>query len=169
MVRAEGTDAVTLVSLAERAAVTRPITYEHFKTRSGLLIALARHIDDRQADRLRETLSKASPRLATVARAASNAYMHCVLEVGPEWHAISAALQGDEEMDAVQRELLQRYADIFYDAFAPCTRVPKRELQRRCVAIIGAAEALARELLLGESDEATAAATLRSLIVAWLA
>ncbi len=168
IVRAEGTDALTLVSLAERAEVTRPITYEHFKTRSGLFIALARSIDDRQVALLREALAKAPPQLARVARVASAAYMHCALEVGPEWHAITAALQGDDEMDAVQRELLQRYADIYCDALAPCTQVPRRELERRCVAIIGAAEALARELLLGQTDEATAASTLRSLIVAWL-
>jgi AcrR family transcriptional regulator len=168
MVRSEGTDALTLVSLAERADVTRPVVYEHFKTRPGLLIALARNIDDRQVELFREALSKAQPRLTDVARLASSTYMRCVTQVGREWHAITAALQGDAEMDAVQRELLERYADIYCDVLAPCTKVPRRELKKRCVAIIGAAEALAREMLLERLDEDTAAATLRSLIVAWL-
>ena len=168
MVRREGTDALTLVSLAERADVTRPIVYEHFRTRPGLLIALARNIDDGQVQLFREAFAKTQPRLADVARVASSAYMRCVTQVGREWHAITAALQGDAEMDAVQQELLERYAEIYCEVLAPCTKVPRRELKKRCVAIIGAAEALAREMLLGRLDEEVAASTLRSLIVSWL-
>src|SRR5689334_13006179 len=40
IVRESGSDALTLASLAERAGVTRPIAYEHFETRAGLLVAL---------------------------------------------------------------------------------------------------------------------------------
>jgi len=169
IVRGEGTSALTLASLAERAGVTRPIAYEHFATRSGLLIAVARAIDDRQVELLRGELGRARPRLADVARVASSAYMHCVTEIGHEWQSITAALKGDSEMDAVQQELLDRYADIYYDAFASCEDVSKRDLKRRCVAIVGAAEALAREMFLERLDERTAAATLRTLIEAWLA
>jgi len=169
IVRTEGTDALTLVSLAERAGVSRPITYEHFETRAGLLIALARSIDDGEMVLIRDALAKAKPRLADVARAASEAYMRCVMTIGPEWQAIVAALQGDDEMDAVQREILEQYAELFRVALAPCTKLPRGDLKRRCIAIVGAAEALARELLLERIDEATAAATLSSLIVAWLA
>jgi AcrR family transcriptional regulator len=169
IVHDEGTDALTLASLAERAGVTRPITYEHFKTRSGLLVALARAIDDRQVELFHQELKKARPRLADVARVVSGAYMRCVTEVGREWQSITAALKGDSEMDVVQHELLERYADIYCDAFLPCTKLPKRDLKRRCVAIIGAAEALAREMLLKRIDERTAASMLRGLIEAWLA
>ncbi len=168
IVRDEGTDALTLVSLAERAEVTRPIAYEHFKTRPGLLIALARNIDDRQVELFRDALSKTPPRLADVARAVSSGYMRCVTQVGREWHALTAALQGDAEMDAAQREILERYAEIYCEALAPCTKVPRRELKKRCVAIIGAAEALARQMLQGQLDEEVAASTLRSLIISWL-
>ena len=168
IVHDEGTDALTLVSLAERADVTRPVVYEHFKTRPGLLIALARNIDDRQVELFREALARTQPRLTEVARVASNAYMRCVTQVGREWHAITAALQGDAEMDAVQHELLERYAELYCEVLAPCTKVSRRELKRRCVAIIGAAEALAREMLLEQLNEEVAASTLRSLIVAWL-
>lgn len=168
IVHDEGTDALTLVSLAERAEVTRPVVYEHFKTRPGLLIALARNIDDRQVELFREALARTPTRLTEVARAASGAYMRCVTQVGREWHAITAALQGDAEMDAVQHELLERYAQIYCDVLAPCTKLPRRDLKRRCVAIIGAAEALAREMLLEHIEEEAAASTLRSLIVSWL-
>jgi hypothetical protein len=81
---------------------------------------------------------------------------------------VTVPWKGDAEMDAVQHELLERYAELYCEVLAPCTKVSRRELKRRCVAIIGAAEALAREMLLEQLEEETAASTLRSLIVAWL-
>ena len=44
-----GADALTLGHLAERAGVSKPIAYEHFGTREGLLIALSQEIEDRHA------------------------------------------------------------------------------------------------------------------------
>ncbi|WP_437580008.1 TetR/AcrR family transcriptional regulator [Sorangium sp. So ce887] len=168
IVREEGTEALTLGHLAERAGVSKPIAYEHFETRSGLLIALARQIDDRQVAALIDALKRTRRRLEDVARVVSAAYMHCCVTVGPQWHAILAALKGDEQMDAVERELLDRYVAIYRDALAPCVQLSKRELHLRCVAIIGAAEALAAEMLHGRTDEAAAAKALESLIVQWL-
>lgn len=168
IIREQGTEALTLATLAERAEVTRPITYEHFETRSGLLIAVARSIDEGEMTMIRDALAAARPTLADVARAIGVAYMQCVRTIGREWGAIVAALQGDAEMDAVQHEILEQYAELFCQALAPCTAVPRRDLRRRCVAIVGAAEALGREMLLEQLDEATASKTLGSLIVAWL-
>jgi AcrR family transcriptional regulator len=168
IVSEEGTHALTLGYLADRAGVSKPIAYEHFKTRSGLLIALARQIDDRQVEVLLDALKRTRQRLEDVARVASSAYMHCYATVGPQWHAISAALKSDKEMDAVQQELLDRYVTIYRNALAPFSDLPKRELHLRCVAIIGAAEAMARDMFRGRVDEATAAEALTSLIVKWL-
>jgi len=40
LVREEGTEALTLVRLAELASVTQPVVYDHFVTRAGMLAAL---------------------------------------------------------------------------------------------------------------------------------
>lgn len=45
IVREEGADRLTLSHLAVRAGVSKPVTYEHFETRTGLLIELYRWID----------------------------------------------------------------------------------------------------------------------------
>lgn len=169
IVRDEGTEALTLASLAERAGVTRPITYEHFETRAGLFIALAREIDEQQLELFLQDVRRAGSQLTDIARAVSGGYMRCATAIGQEWQSITAALKGDSAMDSVQHEILDRYADIFCDAFAPCTDLAKRELRRRCVALVGAADALAREMFLGRLDERAAAATLRSLIESWFA
>ncbi|AUX41702.1 TetR family transcriptional regulator [Sorangium cellulosum] len=168
IVREEGTEALTLGRLAERAGVSKPIAYGHFETRPGLLIALARQIDDRQAAALLEALKRTRQRLEDVARVVSAAYMHCCATVGPQWHAILAALKGDEQMEAVEQEILDRYTTIYRDALAPFARLPERELHLRCVAIIGAAEALAADMFHGRVDEPAAAKVLESLIVRWL-
>jgi AcrR family transcriptional regulator len=61
IIASDGTDALTLPSLAERAGVSRPVAYEHFESREGLLMALYRDYDEElgpawsrsSADRLR--------------------------------------------------------------------------------------------------------------------
>lgn len=169
IVREQGTDALTLGYLAERAGVSKPIAYEHFKTRSGLLIALYEQIDNRQVAALLLALERTPRRLEEVARVVSTAYMNCFTAVGPEWHAISAALKGDEEMEAFQRELIDSYVALYRDALAPCSKLPEDELRLRCVGIIGAGDAIARDMVRGRIDEAAAAASLASLIVGWLA
>jgi AcrR family transcriptional regulator len=169
IVREQGTDALTLGYLAERAGVSKPIAYEHFKTRSGLLIALYEQIDNRQVASLLLALERTPRRLEEVARVVSTAYMNCFTAVGPEWHAISAALKGDEEMEAFQRELIDSYVALYRDALAPYSKLPEDELRLRCVGIIGAGDAIARDMVRGRVDEAAAAASLASLIVGWLA
>lgn len=168
IVREEGTDALTLGYVAERAGVSKPIAYEHFKTRSGLLIALYEQIDARQVQALLEALTRTRKRLEDVARVMSAAYMHCYTSAGPEWHAISAALRGAEEMESFQRELEGRYVALYREALAPYSGLKKDALHLRCVGIIGAAEAISRDMLRGLVDEAPAAETLASLIVNWL-
>lgn len=169
VIREQGTDALTLGYLAERAGVSKPIAYEHFKTRSGLLIELYAQIDSRQVATLLLALEQAPSRLEDVAEVVSTAYMNCFNTVGPEWHAISAALKGDEKMEAFERELIDGYVALYHDALAPFTSLPAPQLRLHCAAIIGAGDAIARDMLRGRIDEATAAATLASLIVKWLA
>ena len=169
IVRDEGTNALTLGYLAERAGVTKPIAYEHFETRAGLLVALYQEIDDRSVASLRDALNRTKPRLSDVARVLAKAYIDCYCTIGPEWHAIAAALQGDETMEKILQSLIDRYAAIYCDAFAPFTRLPKEELRLRCLAILGAGDAITRELSRGRTSQSGAAATLASLIMASLA
>jgi AcrR family transcriptional regulator len=169
IVREEGTDALTLGYLAERAGVTKPIAYEHFETRAGLLIALYQEIDDRQVSALLEALRRTKPRLQDVARVLAKAHIDCYCAIGPEWHAISAALKGNEEMEGFQQSLIDRYVAIYCDAFAPYSKLSREELRLRCLAIIGAGDAITGELSRGRISEGKAIATLTSLTIASLA
>lgn len=166
--REQGTDALTLGNLAERAGVSKPIAYSHFENRSGLLIALYKQINDRQVQALEAALKRTPARLKDVARVVANAYMECYTAVGPEWHAIAAALKGDAQMDAYQRELIDGHATFYFEALAPLSPLPAGQVRRHCVGIVGAAEALSAEMVRGRISKSEAASDLASLIVSWL-
>ncbi|MGN7770286.1 TetR/AcrR family transcriptional regulator [Phyllobacterium sp. 22552] len=168
IVRDEGTDALTLGHVAKKAGVSKPIAYEHFGTRSGLLIALFERLDQQQIDQLAAAIAEAPKRLEDVARVVSDAYMACYQAIGAEWSSISAALRGDEVMDEIQCGLIDSYVDLYYSILAPYTKITADDLRLRCVGIVGAAEAISREMIRDKLEEKAAAAVLQSLIVTWL-
>ncbi|MGW6024268.1 TetR/AcrR family transcriptional regulator [Streptomyces sp. NPDC055099] len=160
IVRAQGADGLTLVTLAEAAGVSRPIVYDHFGTRPGLLLALYRRLDERHRAAVAQALQEAAPTAEEVARVISTAYFACATDM-PEVGAISAALKGNPEMEAVQREMLDSYTELMATALLPHSDLAPEALQLRCVGVLGAAEALAAELNQGRvsADEAVTALT----------
>jgi AcrR family transcriptional regulator len=164
LVRAHGADGLTLVTLAEAAGVSRPIVYDHFGTRPGLLLALYRRLDDRYRDTVAAALRAAAPTADGVARVVSTAYFTCAADM-PELGAISAALKGSLEMEAVQRELLDSYTDLMVAALSPYSGLTDPALRLRCVGVLGAAEAIATELNRDRTTTADAVTALTDLIV----
>jgi len=164
IVRTQGADGLTLVTLAEAAGVSRPITYDHFGTRAGLLIALYRRLDDQHRAALAAALQAAAADPTAIARVMSTAYFTCATDM-PEFGALSAALKGDPEMEAAQHEILDSYATEMAAALAPHTDLPAAPLHLRCIGVLGAAEAIAAELNHGRTDADTATAALADLIV----
>lgn len=160
-----GADALTLGHLAERAGVSKPIAYEHFGTREGLLIALSEEIEARHIGKLKAGLEEAPANLPVIAGVISSAYVGCAIESGPEWLAMSGALRGNAQMDAVQQTLADDYAGLITAALARFSDLPPDDLRLRCAALAGAAEVIARELIRGRVDEPTATAHLAALIV----
>ncbi|QIG52466.1 TetR/AcrR family transcriptional regulator [Nordella sp. HKS 07] len=168
IVREQGTDALTLGALAERAGVSKPIAYRHFETRSGLMIALYKEINERQSIALDDALKNTPARLPDVAQVIARSFMDCVIAVGPEFHAIAAAQKGDAQMNAYQRELIEHYALSFCAVLTPLTSLPKETVRRRAFGIVGAADALSVEMMRGAISKDEAAADLAQLIVSWL-
>lgn len=168
IVREEGTDALTLGLLAERAGVSKPIAYSHFETRSGLMIALSKAAMDRQVAALAAALENAPQEPEQVARILSSAYLECALTIGPEWHAIDAALRGDATMEAHQRQTRQDHAAFYAAAIQPLSKLDSKVVQRRCVGLIGTMEALSAEVMEGGMPLDVAVDDLVALIRKWL-
>ncbi|MFI0931002.1 TetR/AcrR family transcriptional regulator [Streptomyces sp. NPDC021019] len=164
IVRAQGTDGLTLVTLAVAAGVSRPIVYDHFGTRPGLLLALYRRLDERHRAAIAQALQEAGPTADEVARLIGTAYFACATDM-PELAAVSAALKGDPEMEAIQREMLDRYTELVAAALSRYSGLPPEALRLRCVGVLGAAEAMAAELNRGRASTDAAVATLTDLIM----
>jgi AcrR family transcriptional regulator len=164
IIREEGADRLTLGYLATRAGVSKPITYEHFSTRSGLLTALYKLLDEQQLQALQEALMRVQQKLRDTADILATAYIHCSVDTGGEWHAVRAALAGSEEMGAVHQELLAGYVQLFSATLAPHSQLPPAALQRCCVGLVGAGEALSVLMLSGQCNEQEAATSFSSLI-----
>ncbi|MGW2227154.1 TetR/AcrR family transcriptional regulator [Streptomyces formicae] len=167
IVRTQGTDGLTLVTLAEAAGVSRPIVYDHFGTRPGLLLALYQRLDDRHRAAIAEALRESAPTADEIARIISTAYFACATDM-PELSAVSAALKGNPEMEAVQREMLDSYTDLMAAALLPHSGLTPDALRLRCVALLGAAEAIAAELNQGRASTDEAATALTGLIMGGL-
>jgi AcrR family transcriptional regulator len=166
IVRDRGADELTLATLASDAGVSRPIAYDHFETRGGLLLALFRRVQDRQVEALREVLATAPADLRSLADVMSSAYFACYGDLDTDALAISAALRGSEQLAAQQRVVLDQYIDVMGDALRPYSPAGRKELRLRCAGLLGAAEALARECRDRRASPAAAVRTLSSLIVA---
>lgn len=164
IVRQQGADELTLGNLALAAGVSRPVAYGHFTTRAGLLIALYRRLEDSYVQTLKEGLAAAPQALEAVATVMSASYFSCLSDLGPEALAISAALQGSEEMAEQQRRMMDEYVAMMCMALRPFTPIPDESLRILCIGLLGAAEAIARDLQTSGSSRASAVNALSSLI-----
>ena len=164
IVREEGADQLTLVSLALRADVSRPVTYEHFGTRPGLLLALYERLERAYVDALRAALAAAPRTLPALAAVMSSAYFGCLADAGLEGPALSAALQGSEDMAVQQLAMRDEYVDLMQGQLQPFTDLPGGVLRVCCIGLLGAAEALAREQQGGRVDLDVATRAFAALI-----
>lgn len=164
IVREEGADRLTLGHLAARAGVSKPVAYDHFGTRSGLLIELYRWIDLERVNAFRDSMATGERSREETVRTLAAAYIDCAADTNGEFHAVGAALAGSEEKAAVFQQLLDNSVQMFVSVLTPHCSLPPAELQRRCVGLVGAGEALSGALVRGLCSKAEAAAALASLI-----
>ncbi|MBC3372746.1 TetR/AcrR family transcriptional regulator [Pseudomonas sp. SWRI92] len=155
LVREEGSEALTLARLAEQAGVTKPIVYDHFITRSGLLAALYQDFDGRQTALMDAALQASEPTLESRAQVIASSFVECVLLQGREIPGVSAALSSTPELERIKREYEGAFLDkcrVVLEPFAGTGRLSQARLR----AMLGAAEALSDAAANGEisADEA---------------
>lgn len=165
LIRQEGTDALTLGRLAEAAGVTKPVVYDHFGTRHGLLAALYRDFDARQTLILDAALDASGPDLDSKAQVIASNYVGCVLAEGRELPDVLAALSASPELAAIKKECQQSYIEKCQRFLAPFTR--SKALSKAALwAMLGSADSLSNAVLMNEISQQDAYDELRGLIVA---
>ncbi|MGA9703488.1 TetR/AcrR family transcriptional regulator [Pseudomonas sp.] len=165
LVREEGTEALTLGRLAELAGVTKPVVYDHFTTRAGLLVALYEDFDERQNQVFAEALETAAATLDERAWVIASRYVDCVLLQGREIPGVIAALSSSPELETLKREYEAIFLAKCRDALAPFAaggKVPQAGLR----AMLGAAEALSQAAASGEVSREEAQQELLATILA---
>jgi AcrR family transcriptional regulator len=165
LIRAEGTDALTLGYLAEKAGVTKPVVYDHFTTRAGLLAALYRDFDKRQTTVMDVALAGCAANLIDTATVIASEYVDCVLLQGNEIPGVIAALASSPELEKIKRE----YEAIFLEK---CRSVLQPFAEGGVItpaglrAMLGAAEALSNAAASEEINAEQARDELFAIIVA---
>jgi len=164
IIRKEGADRLTLGHLAARAGVSKPVAYDHFGTRSGLLVELYRWIDTERVNAFREAMTASERSPEETVKVLAAAYIDCAADTTNEFHAVGAALAGSEEMAAVFEELLDNSVQMFVSVLKSHSSFSPTELERRCIGLVGAGEALSAALVRGKCSEAEAADAFAVLI-----
>ncbi|MBC8103084.1 MAG: TetR/AcrR family transcriptional regulator [Cytophagales bacterium] len=165
IIRSEGTDALTLAHVAEKAGVSKPIAYEHFGSRDGLLIALYRDYDERQTRAMRDALKASGKTMEDVVSILGATYVDCAVSCGPEYGAIAAALSATEEMEGLLQSCRDSFAGECQEAIAPFVTLPGQESRVILVGVLGAAEALSQAAAAGRLSRAEAVAALSRVMI----
>lgn len=169
IVRDEGADRLTLGRLASRAGISKPIAYDHFATRSGLLVELYRWLDTEKVQSFTDAMARGSHGRADTVGLLAETYIDCAADTGGEAYAVGAALAGNEQSAAVLQELLDAAVQMFVAVLGPHCDVPPAPLERRCVALVGAGEALSAAVVRGRCRQADAVEEYARLISAAVA
>lgn len=144
IIKREGTDALTLAHLAEQAGVSKPIAYDHFGTRAGMLAALFRFFDAQQVEQMTAAMAAGGDSLRAATEIAAAGYLDCL--VGPEYEEMCAALLAYEETKDYLRESRTSFAEAYREVFAPFVALEGASGRAILTGLVGAAEALARDM-----------------------
>lgn len=142
VVREDGADALTLGRLAEVAGVTKPVVYDHFSTRAGLVVAMFEEYDAEQSAALDAAVAEVGDGgVVDTARAIAVSYVDCVVRHGRELAGVAAALEGSTELADYKRRADQAYADQCRRILAQHTRTGDVSTPTM-VGMLGAADAV---------------------------
>ncbi|CEJ12737.1 Bacterial regulatory proteins, tetR family [bacterium YEK0313] len=165
LVGAEGADALTLPRLAEAAGITKPVVYDHFGTRFGLLVALYEDFDARQTGVMDAALAASEPTLIDRAAVIASSYVDCVLAQGREIPGVIAALAGAPDLEKIKRDYRMAFVEKCRSLLAPFAE-PHAITAASLWAMLGAADALSHAAASGDITAREAKDELFATIVA---
>jgi AcrR family transcriptional regulator len=114
----DGAQEMTLASVAARAGVSKPIAYDHFGSRSGLLVALLAETSRYYETDAEAKIAAAPASLPAIAKIVATAYVKCAVEAGPAVTVLAAAAEADANARAAGRAMQQTHANSFQRAFS---------------------------------------------------
>ncbi len=114
-----GTDALTLISLADKANVTKPITYRHFGNRKTLLYTLFQDTLTKLAHNMENGIDQEAESLDDAIRVFAKTYTKCFSEHGKSCFAVIAALKAYPEYEMIDSELQTFFCRTLESSLSP--------------------------------------------------
>lgn len=164
----DGAEALTLALLAERAGVSKPIAYDHFATRSGLLVALLKDIGRYYETDALAKIAAGPQSVGSVAAIVAKAYVLCSLDAGPAATVLSAAIEADAEVREVGRAFQAEHAALFERAFSCVLKSGDPRLPAIFSGLVAAANAICVERMTGTITTKLATETLQHMLASSL-
>lgn len=148
-----GAEALTLSEVARLGGVSKPVAYDHFGTRTGLLCALYDRYYSAHISSV-ETALISDAGLEAAATTIASSYLSCALESGAVAAALSGAMSGASELEAMKQDCDDRYLALCKGALED--RSGKMSEPIALIGFLGAAASISQHVLLGRttSDEA---------------
>ncbi|MFC9647403.1 MULTISPECIES: TetR/AcrR family transcriptional regulator [unclassified Streptomyces] len=164
IIATEGSDALTLTYLAGRAGISKPVVYDHFPSRSALLLSLYQDFDHRHITDLRTALAHTPPELRQRVEAIATAHIACVLSQGAELGGVLAALVGSPDLEKTRRESERRYLDVCRQAIESADGAAVLG-EEAAIAFLGAADALGEAAARGTISPGLARSTITTVLL----
>lgn len=168
LMQREGSDALTLARVGEAAGVSKPVVYDHFTTRHGLLAALYDDFDRRQTDLMEAAMMAEPATLQAQAQTLASCYVACVITEGREIPDLLAALSASPELAAIKRHYQCDFIDRCQRWFAPFTggqAIPEAAMW----GLLGAADAISSAVVRGDIRQAEGQQALAAIVLALVA
>lgn len=164
VIRSDGADRLSLGHLASCAGVSKPVVYDHFASRSGLLIALYRWIDSERIETFRQAMAATHRDRDETIACLADAYIRCAADLTGEFHIVGAALAGSPEKADVYDELLDQSVAMFVSVLRPFTTLSDDAATQLAIGLVGAGEGLSAAIVRGKLSEADGIAAFARII-----
>ncbi|MFD4787208.1 TetR/AcrR family transcriptional regulator [Streptomyces sp. NPDC058459] len=164
VIATEGTDALTLAHLASRAGISKPVVYDHFSSRSALLLSLYQDFDQQHLADLRAATAHAPSDLRHRLEAIATAHVECIVAQGVELSGVMAALAGSPALEEARQESERRYVDICRQSMREADDSAEFSTES-AIAFLGAADALAHAAAHGTISPELAQSTITTVLL----
>ncbi len=165
IVQESGTEALTLISLADYAGVSKPITYEHFGSREALLSALYQSYDQRVIEAIEQAVAEQPLSLEATIDSVVKSYLACVVHCGSQYEEIIAALQAYPGYRNLKADIRYYFSKAYWQILQPHLTGSFQENKGVLYAIHGTIDAISDAVMMEGLSYEAAESLLRKLIL----
>lgn len=168
IMQTEGSEALTLARVGDAAGVSKPVVYDHFTTRHGLLAALYDDFDRRQTEKMEAAMNAAPKVMKQKAEVLAACYVDCVMTEGREIPELLSALSTSPELATVKRHYQLDFIARCQRWFAPLagsSGIPEAGMW----GLLGGADAIAGAVARGDVSKPEGEQAITAMVVALVA